>query len=55
MDVEVLRPFKHFLDLPLACPQGRADPSHLCAMKYMEGLGLALVRANYRAILSRSL
>ena len=29
----VLRPFKHFLDLPLTCPRGRAVPSHSCAMK----------------------
>ena len=32
-DVGLLRPFKHFLDLPLVCPQGRAVPSHLCATK----------------------
>ena len=35
--VGVLRPFKHFLDLQLVCPRGRAVPSHLCAMKYVEG------------------
>ena len=37
-DVGVLRLFKHYRDLPPVRPLGRDVPSHLCAMKSLEGL-----------------